>query len=98
MSDPSNLNDLIALQQAIAAGQPVSDGISAATLVEWVGSLIFGMIGYFAYQTGKERQWIVYRLNGLAMMIYPYLCSGAWMYVAGVLLCVALYCCYKLEI
>lgn len=99
MPDPSALSALEALQQTAAlAPSAAGSGLTRATLFEWGVSLVIGMVGWFSYQTGKERQWIAYRLNGVAMMIYPYVCSGIWLYLVGAALCGAWYVLRRLEI
>jgi len=43
-----------------------------------VSSLIFSSIGFGYFLYGKRQQQFLFLIAGLALMIYPYIISGAW--------------------
>lgn len=56
------------------------------------GAILFGLVGFAAFRSGRKQGrrralWI-----GVALMLYPYLISQTWaIYAVGTLLCVALW-------
>ncbi|MDO8934063.1 MAG: hypothetical protein Q7U97_16850 [Rhodocyclaceae bacterium] len=57
-----------------------------------LGAILFGIIGYGAYRYGKKASNQTTKWLGVALMLYPYVVSLAWLlYVVGVGLCVGLH-------
>lgn len=67
-------------------------GFALPTPAYLFGALLFGVIGWVAFRTGRRQQrpraiWI-----GVALMLYPYAVSQTWlMYAAGAALCAGLW-------
>ena len=56
-----------------------------------IGSILFGLIGFFAFQHGRKRGNRPALWLGLALMLYPYAISSTWLlYAVGVVLCAGL--------
>ncbi|MBU6256989.1 MAG: hypothetical protein KGL18_11930 [Burkholderiales bacterium] len=57
-----------------------------------IGSILFGLIGMWAFAIGKRRQQPRLRWSGVALMFYPYVIGGTLMlYVVGAALCGAVW-------
>jgi len=57
-----------------------------------VGAIVFGLIGYAAYRYGKKASNDTTKWIGIALMLYPYAISEAWLlYAIGGGLCLGLY-------
>ena len=51
------------------------------------GAIVFGLIGFAAFRSGRKTLWL-----GVALMFYPYAISLTWLlYVVGVVLCAGIY-------
>jgi hypothetical protein len=56
------------------------------------GAILFGVIGYAAYQHGKKASKVSVKWLGVALMLYPYAISETWqLYTVGTALCIAVY-------
>ena len=77
------MNDLKALE---------SLGLTMPTPSYWVGMILFGIIGYIAFQHGKKKPAPITKWVGLALMLFPYAVSETMeMYLVGGTLCAGLY-------
>ena len=73
------MNDLAALQNL---------GLELPSPAYLFGALLFGILGYAAYRSGKKQGKPRTRWLGVALMLYPYLVGSTWvLYAAGVALC-----------
>jgi len=58
----------------------------------FVGSLLFGAIGFIAFVYGRKMTLWKPMVLGVVLMAYPYLVPETWLlYVIGCALCLALY-------
>ena len=57
-----------------------------------IGSMIFGIIGWYAFSHGRKEKAYKPLAIGLVLMVYPYFISNTfWMYVVGIVLTASLY-------
>ena len=57
-----------------------------------VGTILFGIIGYVAFRSGRKASRPELTWAGVALMVYPYAVSTTWaLWLVGVLLCFWLY-------
>lgn len=56
------------------------------------GAIVFGLAGYVAYRRGRKTARPLLTWGGLALMLYPYAVSQAWLlWVIGIGICGWLY-------
>jgi hypothetical protein len=57
-----------------------------------IAALVFGVIGLWMFREGKRRTNYQFVFIGIALMIYPYFVSGAWLnWAVGIALCTYAY-------
>lgn len=79
--DPGSLSSMVGLMQP-----------SGFDIFALIASVVFGIIGFFAFMNGKKSSSWKRMVLGIALMVYPYFVPGAiWVCAVGVGLCAALY-------
>ena len=67
-------------------------GLTMPSVAYFIGSTLFGIIGYAAYRYGKKSELAAPKWIGVMLMLYTFGVSETWvMYAVGVGLCGALY-------
>ncbi|MFZ4481223.1 MAG: hypothetical protein ACOYNZ_15160 [Rhodoferax sp.] len=63
-------------------------GLVLPSPVYLMGAIVFGIIGWVVFRRGKKVSSAALTWTGVALMVYPYAVSEAWMlWVFGVALC-----------
>ena len=81
------MNDLATLQAALQ-----SSGLALPSPAFLLGAILFGLVGMWAWASGRRggqprRKWL-----GVGLCFYPYLVTQtAWMWAVGLALCAALF-------
>ena len=67
-------------------------GIDMPTPAYLVGSIVFGLVGLWAWRRGRREGRRASTWIGVALMFYPYAVSRTWLlYAVGVALCAGLW-------
>ena len=67
-------------------------GLDLPNPAYFVGSILFGIIGYVAFRRGRKAERPELTWTGVALMFYPYAVSQTWLlWAVGAILCSWLY-------
>ena len=67
-------------------------GLTLPSPTEILLSIVFGLVGWVAWRRGRKTERPITQWAGVALMVYPYLVSGAgWLLGVGLALCAVLW-------
>lgn len=78
------------------AGEKKTSGSMFGSVPQFFGSVIFGIIGFYAFRQAKNEAIWQRMLLGVGLMAFPYFVSNNWLFwITGVAMTAG--CCYSWE-
>ncbi len=83
-------DDTRAIGQGLATAQAL--GLTLPTPAYLVGMIVFSLIGWVAYRSGRKNDRPRTLWLGVALMLFPYVVSRTWLlFVVGLALCAGIW-------
>jgi len=89
MPDSQTMN---AVLSSYGVSNLVGGGSGGVNWGYWIANILFGIIGWYAFMHGWKEKSVRPTIIGIAMMIFPYFVTNAYLaFALGFALCAALY-------